>query len=316
MSGANSESAPGVDSLCTPMINRKQRSFESGGSGGSTGKPARVYHSQLDSPKLQHLSSSSSQQQQTRQQRPLGSSASFRTSTGSGGRGDQPQRQFGGGSFGSDSSPSPKRESKEQRDSLGRVLRSTDSSPHSAGDSGLATTGSRASQDSRTKTNATTKSSPSSSSPSAQLGAIGNSSQPTSGSVTEVANGSSSIEAAGGPVYDPVPLYSNIDYNYYLDSKAQAHLLPLQQYILEQAKLSGYRFGDSSPIAEDGGGGGGGGAGGRSGGDHYRSDDEEEHDSLRHRLRVPTHLHPPEHDDSDDFADDEGKYMKHYLDVI
>ena len=102
-------------------------------------------------------------------------------------------------------------------------------------------------------------STPSSSSPSAQLGAIGNSSQPTSGSVAEAAsNGSSSVEAAGGPVYDPVPLYSNIDYNYYLDSKAQAHLLPLQQYILEQAKLSGYRFGDSSPIAEDSGGGGGG----------------------------------------------------------
>lgn len=115
------------------------------------------------------------------------------------------------------------------------------------------------------------------------------------------ANGSA-VEAAGGPVYDPVPLYSNIDYNYYLDSKAQAHLLPLQQYILEQAKLSGYRFGDSSPIAEDGGGV----AGGRTGADHFRSDDEEEHDSLRHRLRVPTHLHPPEHDDSDDFADDEG----------
>ncbi|XP_046640138.1 uncharacterized protein LOC124321266 [Daphnia pulicaria] len=317
LSGANSESAPGVDSLCTPMINRKQRSFESGGSGGSTGKPARVYHhSQLDSPKLQHLSSSSSQQQQQqqpRQQRPLGSSASFRTSssTGSGGR-DHP-RQYGGpgGSFGSDSSPSPKRESKEQRDSLGRVLRSTDSSPHSAGDSGLATTGSRASQDSRTKTSAGTKSSPSSSSPSAQLGAsamgnLSSSSQPSSASAMAADANGSAVEASGGPVYDPVPLYSNIDYNYYLDSKAQAHLLPLQQYILEQAKLSGYRFGDSSPIAEDGGGGVGGGGGGRTGADHFRSDDEEENDSLRHRLRVPTHLHPPEHDDSDDFADDEG----------
>lgn len=30
------------------------------------------------------------------------------------------------------------------------------------------------------------------------------------------------------------PLYSNLDYPY-----NQAHLLPLQQYILEQAKLSG-----------------------------------------------------------------------------
>lgn len=303
LSGANSESAPGVDSLCTPMINRKQRSFESGGSGGSTGnsKASRVYHhhSQLDSPKLQHLTSQQQQQQQPRQQRPLGSSASFRTSssTGSGGR-DAP-RQFGG-SFGSDSSPSPKRESKEQRDSLGRVLRSTDSSPHSAGDSGLATTGSRASQDSRTKTTAGTKSSPSSSPPSTAAAPSAmaiSSSQPSASSA--MADSNAAAEAAGGPLYDPVPLYSNIDYNYYMDSKAQAHLLPLQQYILEQAKLSGYRFGDSSPIAEDEGAGVG-------TTDHFRSDDEEDHDSLRHRLRVPTHLRPPEHDDSDDFADDEG----------
>ena len=36
-----------------------------------------------------------------------------------------------------------------------------------------------------------------------------------------------------------------------LSVQAQAHLLPLQQYILEQAKLSGYRFGDSLGDAED-----------------------------------------------------------------
>lgn len=34
-------------------------------------------------------------------------------------------------------------------------------------------------------------------------------------------------------------LYSNLDYPYVMDSAMQAHLLPLQQYILEQAKLSG-----------------------------------------------------------------------------
>ena len=283
LSGASSESAPGVDSLCTPMINRKQRSFESGGSGGSAGKPQRVHHHhQLDSPKLQHLASS----QQPRQ-RPLGSSASFRTA-GSGGR-DPPRSQFG--SFGSDSSPSPKRE--KERDSLSR-LRSIDSSPHSAGDSGLATTGSRPSQDStstRTKTAATSKTLPT-----AAAAANAASNSPAS-----AADAASVPEAAGRAVYDSVLLYSNIDYNYYLDPKAQAHLLPLQQYILEQAKLSGYRFGDSSPIAEDGTTGGG-----RTGAEHFRSDDEEDQEALRHRLRVPTHLHPPDHDDSDDFADDEG----------
>lgn len=36
------------------------------------------------------------------------------------------------------------------------------------------------------------------------------------------------------------PLYSNVDYPpYIMDSEKHSHLLPLQQYILEQAKLSG-----------------------------------------------------------------------------
>ena len=98
-----------------------------------------------------------------------------------------------------------------------------------------------------------------------------------------------------------MPLYSNIDYNYYLDPKAQAHLLPLQQYILEQAKLSGYRFGDSSPLTEDGSASAGG-----TKGAAYRSDDEDDEHSNRQRIRLPAHLHADHNDDSDDFADDEG----------
>lgn len=117
-------------------------------------------------------------------------------------------------------------------------------------------------------------------------------------------------EASGGNIFDSAPLYSNIDYNYYLDPKAQAHLLPLQQYILEQAKLSGYRFGDSSPLADDSGGGGGGGGGGRGGAGHYGSDDDDDdddHDGHRRRgNRLNVHRHADQNDDSDDFADDEG----------
>lgn len=38
------------------------------------------------------------------------------------------------------------------------------------------------------------------------------------------------------------PLYSNLDYQpYNMEVKNQSHLFPLQQYILEQAKLSGSR---------------------------------------------------------------------------
>ncbi|XP_049847290.1 rho GTPase-activating protein 39 isoform X4 [Schistocerca gregaria] len=74
------------------------------------------------------------------------------------------------------------------------------------------------------------------------------------------------------------PLYSNLDYQYIMDPEMQAHLLPLQQYILEQAKLSGcYRFGD--PLNEEA--------------DSLHSDDED-HSTGRGE------------DDSDEFADDEG----------
>ena len=39
------------------------------------------------------------------------------------------------------------------------------------------------------------------------------------------------------------PLYSNVDYPpYIMDSEKHSHLLPLQQYILEQAKLSGNKL--------------------------------------------------------------------------
>ncbi|XP_052127071.1 zinc finger CCCH domain-containing protein 13 isoform X2 [Frankliniella occidentalis] len=76
------------------------------------------------------------------------------------------------------------------------------------------------------------------------------------------------------------PLYSNVDYpSYIMDSEKHSHLLPLQQYILEQAKLSGcYRFGD--PLNEEV--------------DSLHSDDEDRLSRSR-----------PE-DDSDEFADDEG----------
>lgn len=48
------------------------------------------------------------------------------------------------------------------------------------------------------------------------------------------------LGCSGGPVGGG-PLYSNLgDYPpYILDPEVHAHLLPLQQYILEQAKLSG-----------------------------------------------------------------------------
>lgn len=76
------------------------------------------------------------------------------------------------------------------------------------------------------------------------------------------------------------PLYSNVDYPpYIMDAEKHSHLLPLQQYILEQAKLSGcYRFGD--PLNEEV--------------DSLHSDDEDRLSRSR-----------PE-DDSDEFADDEG----------
>ena len=191
----------------------------------------------------------------------------------------------------SDSSPSPKRETeslsrvtgvdsgtstlneREREREAALLLRSTDSSPHSAGDSGLATTGSRKSQDSTR----------------------------VSGSKTaKVVVGKSKAEV--GPeecTYDPVPLYSNIDYNYYLDPKAQAHLLPLQQYILEQAKLSGYRFGDSL-VEEEG-----------DEADSLHSDDSinRHRKASAHRIRCREQAN----DDSDDFADDEGLRFGNFL---
>jgi hypothetical protein len=70
-------------------------------------------------------------------------------------------------------------------------------------------------------------------------------------------------------------LYTNLDYSYSMDPAMQAHLLPLQQYILEQAKLSGcYKFGDT--LAD-------------------------EQDSLHSEESAGRH-----DDDSDEFADDEG----------
>ncbi|KAF4528443.1 hypothetical protein B566_EDAN013448 [Ephemera danica] len=69
-------------------------------------------------------------------------------------------------------------------------------------------------------------------------------------------------------------LYSNLDYPYIMDPAMQAHLLPLQQYIMEQAKLSGcYKFGD--PLNDEQ--------------DSLHSDEES----------------TGRHDDSDEFADDE-----------
>ncbi|XP_063227611.1 uncharacterized protein LOC134533847 isoform X2 [Bacillus rossius redtenbacheri] len=74
------------------------------------------------------------------------------------------------------------------------------------------------------------------------------------------------------------PLYSNVDYTYNMDPQIHAHLLPLQQYILEQAKLSGcYKFGD--PLNEEV--------------DSLHSDDEDQSTGRGE-------------DDSDEFADDEG----------
>ena len=49
-----------------------------------------------------------------------------------------------------------------------------------------------------------------------------------------------SMERGYDKMNSATPLYSNLDYPpYNVDPKCQSHLLPLQQYILEQAKLSG-----------------------------------------------------------------------------
>ncbi|XP_054714725.1 rho GTPase-activating protein 39-like [Uloborus diversus] len=74
----------------------------------------------------------------------------------------------------------------------------------------------------------------------------------------------------------PTPLYSNLDYPSLWDSQAdsQTYLLPLQHYLLEQAKLSGYQFGDFI-------------------GDDLDSLSQSDDDSDGHR------------EEDDDFADDE-----------
>ena len=150
---------------------------------------------------------------------------------------------------------SPKREAGDS------LLRSTDSSPHSAGDSGLATTttttaaattsnntgsgsGSRSGSGSGSLRTKFSSAKLSSSGSSKNTEAAAATSPPAaaaaaaSTTVTSATSGTGAASSGSGSSYDPVPLYSNIDYNYYLDSKAQAHLLPLQQYILEQAKVS------------------------------------------------------------------------------
>lgn len=78
-----------------------------------------------------------------------------------------------------------------------------------------------------------------------------------------------------GRLADTTHLYTNVDYPFLWDMKNsnQTHLLPLQQYILEQAKLSGYRL----------------------------TDIHGEQDSLSHS-DDDSDIH---HDEDDDFADDE-----------
>ncbi|XP_059471782.1 rho GTPase-activating protein 39 isoform X2 [Neocloeon triangulifer] len=109
-------------------------------------------------------------------------------------------------------------------------------------------------------------------------------SEATSGSIRSSSdcahhhNGSASSSTASRSVVGDSTskhLYTNLDYSYSMDPAMQAHLLPLQQYILEQAKLSGcYKFGD--PL-------------------------NDEQDSLHSEESAGRH-----DDDSDEFADDEG----------
>ena len=260
----SNDGAMGVDSICTPMMHRKQRSLESeqrplGSTPGSTTS-----------------SSKSNRQAKTTTNTCPSTTAKVSSATTS---------AAATSIAASDSSPSPKRETvslcggadsgtstlNEREREAALLLRSADSSPHSAGDSGLATTGSRASQDSRTKVSLVAAD-------------------------REAATNNNAEASAAGPLpphaYDAVPLYSNIDYNYYLDSKAQAHLLPLQQYILEQAKLSGYRFGDS--LLEEAG----------DDVDSLHSDDDL--GRIRRNKTCSSALPVRDNnDDSDDFADDE-----------
>uniref|UniRef100_A0A1B6EBQ3 Rho-GAP domain-containing protein n=1 Tax=Clastoptera arizonana TaxID=38151 RepID=A0A1B6EBQ3_9HEMI len=81
---------------------------------------------------------------------------------------------------------------------------------------------------------------------------------------------------------DTSPIYSNqLAPGFHLETEMESHLLPLQQYILEQAKLSGcYKFGDS--LVEET--------------DSFHSDEEDGSRILRGGVEY----------DSDEFADDEG----------
>lgn len=74
------------------------------------------------------------------------------------------------------------------------------------------------------------------------------------------------------------PLYSN------WDQEMQDHLLPLQNYILEQAKLSGYRPGDTMDS------------------DSLHSDSESEHSFSGHE---------PDNEDSD-HSEGRGDYLTHH----
>ncbi|XP_046408434.1 uncharacterized protein LOC124172941 isoform X2 [Ischnura elegans] len=198
-------------------------------------------------------------------------------------------------------------------------------SPHSPVDSGLATTCSRASVDSSASTAALMllrSSRPSSHTPnSATLPSIHRQQQRSGMAQGELSvggregGGESSPSAPSSPSSNqqqqqqtapPLPapqhhhhhhLYSNVDYSpYVLGPEMQAHLLPLQQYILEQAKLSGcYRFGD--PLNE-----------GDRDSLHSEDDDEEDEDDgeggeERGRRGESSGSH--RRDDSDEFADDE-----------
>ncbi|KAG8224926.1 hypothetical protein J437_LFUL006285, partial [Ladona fulva] len=89
-------------------------------------------------------------------------------------------------------------------------------------------------------------------------------------------------------------LYSNLDYTYVMGPEMQAHLLPLQQYILEQAKLSNcYRFGD--PVNE-----------GERDSLHSEDDeDDEDDDEDGNEGRRGRESGSHRRDDSDEFADDE-----------
>ncbi|XP_071444047.1 rho GTPase-activating protein 39 [Hetaerina americana] len=195
-------------------------------------------------------------------------------------------------------------------------------SPHSPVDSGLATTGSRASVDSsasaallllRARPPTTLRTSPpanNSTLPTPSHRHSQGESRLDKGSEMDKGvgdeDGSHGVESSPSPSSSPVRvsssasappqqhLYSNLDYSsYVLGPEMQAHLLPLQQYILEQAKLSGcYRFGD--PLNE-----------GERDSLHSEDDEDEEDDGDEGPRRSHRESGSHRRDDSDEFADDE-----------